>query len=297
MGASSDHASFWNAGFKAIFPFEDSEDYSPYIHTSNDVLGTSVNSLELAQLGTQALVASMAGLAEIAETKICGYVKSAETLGALAGINVTVDATTYSTDENGFFTTEELVPGEYDITISDDEYDDVSSSINIGLHQTIQKTFFLMPAGIIRPFVHLVGKEIDDDNIGDSTGDDDGISDSGEIIELFLEFSNFGNVNADNMETVISLAEPTDAQWISISNSSSSISSLPVNDTLQTSTPFVFSISEETPDNTSISFNVHLEYNSYSSDQNFTIFISKLGDILIVEDDNNDGGLGDFTRA
>ncbi|NIT61157.1 MAG: aminopeptidase, partial [Aliifodinibius sp.] len=31
IGGTSDHASFWFNGFKAIFPFEDSDQYSPYI--------------------------------------------------------------------------------------------------------------------------------------------------------------------------------------------------------------------------------------------------------------------------
>ncbi|MBD3221731.1 M20/M25/M40 family metallo-hydrolase [bacterium] len=40
---SSDHASFWANGFRALFFFEDSGDYSPYLHTSSDVVGLSAN--------------------------------------------------------------------------------------------------------------------------------------------------------------------------------------------------------------------------------------------------------------
>lgn len=65
LGGSSDHASFNNLGYMGIFPFEDVEHYSPYIHTSGDLLGTSVNSLELARNFTSAALATIASLAEI----------------------------------------------------------------------------------------------------------------------------------------------------------------------------------------------------------------------------------------
>ena len=62
-GGDSDHTSFNNNGYMGIFPFEDSQNYSPYIHTSNDVIGTSVNSLEMALYFTQAMVANVATMA------------------------------------------------------------------------------------------------------------------------------------------------------------------------------------------------------------------------------------------
>lgn len=45
----SDHTSFNNNGYMGIYPFEDYEHYSPYIHTTNDLIGTSVNSWEMSQ--------------------------------------------------------------------------------------------------------------------------------------------------------------------------------------------------------------------------------------------------------
>jgi hypothetical protein len=63
-GASSDHASFWSAGYDAILFFEDTGSYSPYIHTTNDVVGTSYNSPTLAQGSVKIAVALMAAMAE-----------------------------------------------------------------------------------------------------------------------------------------------------------------------------------------------------------------------------------------
>ncbi|MGN0033796.1 MAG: M28 family peptidase [Candidatus Limimorpha sp.] len=45
----SDHTSFNNNGYMGIYPFEDYQDYSPFIHTSNDIIGLSVNSFEMSQ--------------------------------------------------------------------------------------------------------------------------------------------------------------------------------------------------------------------------------------------------------
>ncbi|MDP6418425.1 MAG: M20/M25/M40 family metallo-hydrolase [Candidatus Krumholzibacteria bacterium] len=40
---TSDHAAFWSHGYRAIFFFEDSGSYTPYLHSSNDVIGASAN--------------------------------------------------------------------------------------------------------------------------------------------------------------------------------------------------------------------------------------------------------------
>jgi len=63
-GGDSDHTSFNNNGYMGIFPFEDDQNYSPYIHTSDDVIGLSVNSLEMCMIFTQAMVANVATMAK-----------------------------------------------------------------------------------------------------------------------------------------------------------------------------------------------------------------------------------------
>jgi len=64
-GGDSDHTSFNNHGFMGIFPFEDSENYSPYIHTANDVIGTSVNSFEMLATFTKATLSPVVTLANM----------------------------------------------------------------------------------------------------------------------------------------------------------------------------------------------------------------------------------------
>ncbi len=62
-GGSSDHASFWGNGFRAIFFFEDSNAYSPYIHTANDIIGTSANNFDFMFKNVKAAVATFAVMA------------------------------------------------------------------------------------------------------------------------------------------------------------------------------------------------------------------------------------------
>ena len=66
-GGDSDHTSFNNNGYMGIFPFEDINNYSPYIHTVNDLVGPSYNNPEQAVIFTQAVLASVVKLANITE--------------------------------------------------------------------------------------------------------------------------------------------------------------------------------------------------------------------------------------
>lgn len=63
IGGDSDHTSFNNAGFMGIFPFEDGSAYSPYIHTSNDLIGPSYNNADQAIQFTKAILATAVSMA------------------------------------------------------------------------------------------------------------------------------------------------------------------------------------------------------------------------------------------
>lgn len=61
----SDYSSFNRNGYAAVHAFEDTHHYSPFIHTTSDVLGVSVNSMDQAKRFTElnlGLVATLAGL-------------------------------------------------------------------------------------------------------------------------------------------------------------------------------------------------------------------------------------------
>ncbi|NQV18707.1 MAG: M28 family peptidase [Armatimonadetes bacterium] len=64
-GGDSDHTSFNNHGFMGIFPFEDSQNHSPYIHTPNDLNGSSVNSYEMLSTFTKGTLSSVVTMANM----------------------------------------------------------------------------------------------------------------------------------------------------------------------------------------------------------------------------------------
>ncbi|MCL2510812.1 MAG: M20/M25/M40 family metallo-hydrolase [Bacteroidales bacterium] len=64
-GGDSDHTSFNNAGFQGIWTFEDWADHSPYIHTTSDKIGPSVNRPDQCRVFTQVNLAAIATLAGI----------------------------------------------------------------------------------------------------------------------------------------------------------------------------------------------------------------------------------------
>ena len=75
----SDHTSFNNHGYMGIYPFEDYENYSPYIHTPNDLIGNSVNSFAMSQQYCQMNIACLAECANpVGETPqvYCNPVKN-----------------------------------------------------------------------------------------------------------------------------------------------------------------------------------------------------------------------------
>lgn len=66
----SDHTSFNNNGYMGIYPFEDKDNYSPYIHTLEDVIGVSVNSFEQSERFTQMNIACLATLAVLSKESV-----------------------------------------------------------------------------------------------------------------------------------------------------------------------------------------------------------------------------------
>lgn len=69
VGGDSDYSSFNRNGYAAVHPFEDTHHCSPYIHTTSDVMGVSVNNMDQAKRFTElnlGLVATLAGLVNTA---------------------------------------------------------------------------------------------------------------------------------------------------------------------------------------------------------------------------------------
>ncbi len=76
----SDHTSFNQNGYMGIYPFEDYQNHSPYIHTGNDLIGTSVNSFEMSQRYTQMNIACVSTLAVLDSESVSEYEMNAVTM-------------------------------------------------------------------------------------------------------------------------------------------------------------------------------------------------------------------------
>jgi len=123
-GGDSDHTSFNNHGFMGIFPFEDSQYYSPYIHTTNDVIGTSVNNFTQVGVFTKAILATTVSLANMVPPQlvtITGVVTDQATGLPISGATIEVlnePISPVTTNGSGQYTITNILEGIYDFKVS-----------------------------------------------------------------------------------------------------------------------------------------------------------------------------------
>lgn len=292
-GGTSDHASFWNNGFQAIFPFEDSDHYSPYIHSSSDVLGTSANNQTLAELGTKATVASLASLAEIAEARITGYLYSSETLSPIENATIFFNGDSVQTNAQGFYITPPLTPDIYTVIFTASGFEPDTMIHSLQPYEVFAADAYLIPAGSLRPFVHLQNITIDDDSIGSSLGNGNGLIDAGETIEIFGNFANTGNLAASNVTATID----TSMGWINILQNSVTVDSIETGGTAPSNNAFVIEIDPGTPANSVVQLPLEISYQGYITNSSFEILVHNRGDVLIIEDDDGSSGITAYQAA
>jgi|GEM_PF-1331178 len=162
-GGDSDHTSFNNHGFMGIFPFEDSQNYSPYIHTSNDVIGPSVNNFEQVGIFTKAMVAATISLANMVppeEVDVTGTVTDVTTGLPIQGATVQVlntSITPVTTNASGAYAIDNVLEGTHDFRISKQGYatvveEVVVSPVNFVFDfQLLQSTAWSFETGAFEP--------------------------------------------------------------------------------------------------------------------------------------------------
>ncbi len=107
-----------------IFPFEDSEYYSPYIHTTSDVIGQSVNNFEQVGVFTKAILATTVSLANMVPPQlvtVTGVVTDQATGLPIAGATVEVlnePISPVTTNASGQYTITNILEGIYDFKVS-----------------------------------------------------------------------------------------------------------------------------------------------------------------------------------
>jgi hypothetical protein len=102
---------------------------------------------------------------------------------------------------------------------------------------------FITTGYIPGPYIRVTGYEIDDDNIGASSGNDDGEINNAETIELWTRVHNFGHQTASNLTASLRSTDP----YITILDSTCSYGALPPQDSLWSDDPFLFYVHGDIP--------------------------------------------------
>ena len=84
----------------------------------------------------------------------------------------------------------------------------------------------------------------DDEDDATSSGDNDGLAEAGESIEMFLTLRNIGNFDAHNVSALLSASN----QYISITSASSSFADIQAGRSVQSTTDYAFDISPDCPE-------------------------------------------------
>jgi hypothetical protein len=118
---------------------------------------------------------------------------------------------------------------------------------------------------VISPGVYLtyVSSQIDDDSLGASRGNGDGLVGFEETIEMPIWLRNLGDSTADNTYGILTTTNP----YVNVTIDSAYWGQIPHADTVQCQNPFVFTVSAQIPDQTVISF--HLDVNATNGNWDF----------------------------
>jgi hypothetical protein len=95
---------------------------------------------------------------------------------------------------------------------------------------------------------------IDDDSSGNSQGNNDGICNAGETIELWIDLHNYGS----SAEYSVSMQMRTSSEFASLTNNFVSFGTILPGQTVTATEPYIFSLSPQTPGDISILFSMDI---------------------------------------
>jgi len=110
-------------------------------------------------------------------------------------------------------------------------------------HYPYQSSFQIYDPGVS---VNLLESTltIDDDNVGESVGDGNGIANSGETLEISVSATNFGSEDAENVYGVIA----SESGYVTIQSSTVHYGDILSGNTVDASSPYVITLAEGLPD-------------------------------------------------
>jgi hypothetical protein len=111
------------------------------------------------------------------------------------------------------------------------------------------------PRPIFGPDLTLYAYRVDDDNSGQSLGDNDGKVDFGETIELGLVLENLGDSTAYGVEVTLRTIHPE----VSVIDSQTTFGDIPAGDTASGTSEFLFSVSTNVSDGETVPFELEID--------------------------------------
>jgi len=105
------------------------------------------------------------------------------------------------------------------------------------------------------PYVRATGFRIDDDDVGGSSGNGNGLVNNGEVIELFAKLQNFGSPEAIGLSAILRSANT----YAAVLDSAAEFGTLAPQDTLWNTVPFRFSVRGDVPHDYWIPFNLEVQ--------------------------------------
>ena len=156
------------------------------------------------------------------------------------------------TDEEGFveFEVDPLPEGVYKVTISGQNLIPILGEITVSQAEI---------------YLSLDEVGFDDDGEDDSEGNDDGLPNPGETIELNLTLSNTGSESCQGATASIR----TESPWVEIIRGEADYNELDVDETGVGDQPFILNLTPETPDGEEIVFELSIDTNEKTWDISF----------------------------
>jgi hypothetical protein len=132
-------------------------------------------------------------------------------------------------------------------------------------------TFYIKSPATNFPFVEYASYAIDDDN-SISSGDNDGLAEPGETIEMMIWLANIGGSVAHNVFVVLTSPDPD----IHITDASEFFGNIPAGDSSMSSGSFIFSIARNCPEK-DVVFNLDITSNEDIWDDQFSLPVHRSG--------------------
>ncbi len=160
----------------------------------------------------------------------------------------------------------------------------INAQIEGSAHLTVTKQNYIphlgnFTVGDAQQFVNIFDTVIDDDNIGTSSGNNDGVINPGEEIELQVMLKNFGVQTADNV--VATITSPH--EFVTISDDTEDYGNIVAGNAIFSADDFDFNIDSDVVDGTQIELNITIE-DDLGNQWTDVMFFTVSGAFLYVND-------------